>query len=476
MPVTLRFQSTGAVPSNAGPVAMVGRSLTIGRAPENDLVLPDPERQLSKRHCAIEDHAGHVVVIDLSANGTFLNYGKVPVGRTPTPLSDGDILTLGAYELVVQITPGAARARPAASPYDLEPLPEPPRPHDLSILPPASAPPGRMAPAVPPADEESDMDFLDELLGTGTPKGHPQVRRADPGDDGRLPLLGVDDPGHDLPGPAQDTPAAASRFDQRAGVHDSFAAPVARGSIPDDWDDLLDGIALTGPGAAGPPPEAVPGPSATPPPSGLDITAPPAARPGPVGGDLAAREFLKALGAAHLALPDAELPGAMTRLGRAMRAMIAGVREVLMTRGSIKQEFRIETTMISSGGNNPLKFSVSPEQAVEVMVRPASPGWLEADVAAEQALRDMKAHEVAMLTGMEAALKGVLRRLDPAVLETTIERRGGLSTLLKGQKARYWEAYEKMYAEVAREAETDFHESFAREFARAYREQLDRLK
>ena len=62
MTVTLHFQSTGAVPGDAGPIQMSGLSLTIGRGTENDVVLPDPDRVLSKRHCAIEDHGGSLVV------------------------------------------------------------------------------------------------------------------------------------------------------------------------------------------------------------------------------------------------------------------------------------------------------------------------------------------------------------------------------------------------------------------------------
>src|SRR5690606_7269618 len=101
MAVTLRFQSTGAVPGNARPVSMRGGTLTVGRGPDNDLVLPDPDKVISKRHCAIEEQNGSFVLIDLSANGTFLNYDKMPVGQTPARLHDGDILTMGAYELLV---------------------------------------------------------------------------------------------------------------------------------------------------------------------------------------------------------------------------------------------------------------------------------------------------------------------------------------------------------------------------------------
>ena len=132
MGVTLKFQSSGTVPGNARPVTMQGGSLTVGRGPANDLVLPDPDRTLSKSHFVIEDHNGNVVVVDLSTNGTFLNYSKIPLGRTPTPLNSGDVLGLGPYELVVEISqPGRsdAIAPPAAqdplSPGRAERAPDP---------------------------------------------------------------------------------------------------------------------------------------------------------------------------------------------------------------------------------------------------------------------------------------------------------------------------------------------------------------
>ena len=101
MPVTLKFQSTGLVPGDARPLKMRGGSLTVGRGATNDLVLPDPDRTLSKNHFVIEDHNGNVMIVDLSTNGTFLNYSKIPLGKTPTPLNNGDVLSVGGYEMVV---------------------------------------------------------------------------------------------------------------------------------------------------------------------------------------------------------------------------------------------------------------------------------------------------------------------------------------------------------------------------------------
>ena len=73
MTVILKFQSTGSIPGNGNPVTIKGTGLTIGRGSDNELVLPDPNRELSKRHCAIEDNNGNVAIVDFSTNGTFLN-------------------------------------------------------------------------------------------------------------------------------------------------------------------------------------------------------------------------------------------------------------------------------------------------------------------------------------------------------------------------------------------------------------------
>jgi type VI secretion system FHA domain protein len=194
------------------------------------------------------------------------------------------------------------------------------------------------------------------------------------------------------------------------------------------------------------------------------------------GGDPAARAFLAALDCDSINISDADLQETMARMGRVMRAMIMGLREILMTRTAIKSEFRIEQTMISLKGNNALKFSISPEQAIEALVRPRVRGYLEAEEATAEALKDIKAHEVAMVSGMEAALKGVLASLDPEQLATHIENSSSISNLLKGKKARYWEIYEKMYAQISDQAENDFHDLFSKAFARAYKEQLEKLK
>lgn len=547
MGVVLKFQSSGQVPGKAGPVQMQGGSLTVGRGEANDLVLPDPEKQLSKSHFVIEDHNGNVVIVDLSTNGTFLNYSRIPLGRTPTPINNGDVLSAGPYELVVEITDESA----APDPLLADPLADDVVSHGMAD----NAP----DPLALLDDAAPGGDFLDDLLGPDkAPTGPSQLNPTDPIDELLPPMGEEEDPFFDNPSDGREGDGA-SFASHNPSATDAFNVPRPQQSdmIPEDWDDDL--LSPASSGASSPPPQE-PRPAPPPPPPPSRPAAPPpvppqelepfpaeeeeelpatvlptpprrtppriaedspfaegtvtssapakapvtqaeAPKPQPVpaaevpkaapktepteaseapaapaaSGD-AAMAFIEALGAEDARISDEELPRAMARMGRVMRTFITGLREILMTRTSIKSEFRIEQTMIAAGGNNPLKFSITPEQAIEAMVRPATKGYLTPESAAEQALEDIKAHEVAMVTGMEAALRGVLAKLDPQKLASQIETRGGLGSLLGGKKAKYWDVYEKLYSDISDQAENDFHDLFAKEFARAYKDQLEKLK
>ena len=465
MAVTLKFQSSGTIPGDGRPVEMRGGSLTVGRGPANDLVLPDPDRLLSKNHCVIEDHNGKVVIMDLSTNGTFLNYSKVALGRSPTPIHNGDVLSVGNYELIVEIGQDLP---------DIDDLmaPAPPKP--------APAAAGDPMDVLDSLGEEGD--FIDDLLGSGKgPTGPGPLGAPDPIDELLPPSGSEEDPFFHKPDDGLQNLGASQPLHNPA-VTDSFApssrAPQGGGLIPDDWDDLLEPEKPAAPPAAPEPeqtitaaPVTAPAPAAPQP-----APAPAAETPAPTGNQSAARAFIDALEADDLTIADEDLERTMARMGRVMRTMIIGLREILMTRTSIKSEFRIDQTMISAGGNNPLKFSLSEEHAIEALVKPKAKGYLSSETATEQALDDIKAHEIAMVTGMQAAIKGVLGKLDPQVLTSQIETSGGIGGMFKGKKAQYWEIYEKMYGQISDQAENDFHELFSREFARAYKEQLDKLK
>src|SRR6266704_1956290 len=76
------------------------KRFSIGRTPENDLVIEDTS--LSRRHALIENFEGRFNLSDCgSSNGTFIN-GKSITGATE--LSDWDVLTFGGIgDILVRI-------------------------------------------------------------------------------------------------------------------------------------------------------------------------------------------------------------------------------------------------------------------------------------------------------------------------------------------------------------------------------------
>ena len=75
----------------------------IGRANDNEWVLPDPNRYISAHHARITFKNGTYIVEDTSTNGLYLNDELEPVGRLgPQPLRAGDTLRMGPYQIRVR--------------------------------------------------------------------------------------------------------------------------------------------------------------------------------------------------------------------------------------------------------------------------------------------------------------------------------------------------------------------------------------
>jgi type VI secretion system FHA domain protein len=184
--------------------------------------------------------------------------------------------------------------------------------------------------------------------------------------------------------------------------------------------------------------------------------------------------FLEGAGVADLNLgPDPEK--AMRAAGAVFQAMVEGVRQVLISRAAIKNEFRVEQTMLRARDNNALKFSVTTEDALAALLQPNRPGYKPPVEATQEAFDDVRGHEMAVMAGMQTALMGLLHRFEPAALEKRLQPGMLGSVLPAARKARTWELFCDTYKDIAREAEDDFQSVFGREFARAYDAQVRKL-
>lgn len=120
--VSLRGAPAGrAIAASFGPAGG-----TIGRAPTNTLVLDDPDRTVSRVHAQILCRDGRYTVLDRGSNPLLHNGQPLGAGHE-APLSGGDRLVVGGFEISVQVNaaalprsvpagaPGASPASPSAS-------------------------------------------------------------------------------------------------------------------------------------------------------------------------------------------------------------------------------------------------------------------------------------------------------------------------------------------------------------------------
>ena len=81
---------------------------SIGRADNNQLVLPDPERSISRLHARVVFRNGGYAIVDNGSNPIAVNGNAVPTGREQA-LSPGDQVQIGSYLLAAsQGAPGGA--------------------------------------------------------------------------------------------------------------------------------------------------------------------------------------------------------------------------------------------------------------------------------------------------------------------------------------------------------------------------------
>lgn len=150
---------------------------------------------------------------------------------------------------------------------------------------------------------------------------------------------------------------------------------------------------------------------------------------------------------------------------------------LLAARSVAKRELGASATVLQTRENNPLKFAPHADEALALLLTPSRRGFLPPLDAVRDAFDDLRAHEVALLAGMRAALAAVLDRFDPVALEARLADNGLWDSLLPAhRRARLWERYAEQHAAIAREVEEHFDAMFAGAFAQAYEAQRAALR
>ncbi|EJK99353.1 type VI secretion protein Fha1 [Pseudomonas fluorescens Q2-87] len=486
MPLCLTITSYHKItPGQCSEKSMDQGVMAIGRNSDNDWVLPDPERLVSGKHCVIQYKDGRYYLTDNSTNGVELVKAGIRLRKgNSEPLQDGEVIRIGDYEI-------QARVDFSLPVTDSNPFAESPSSFE-ALMGRQGATPASPAPiqVASPAHFQgaSAMDTLPDLFDFLTPTSVPPATQPD-----HVPAEQHDfRPPTPIPRPSP-PPVAEPVIPPSASV------------IPDDWDPFSDQPApvavaptpITPPPVVAPPLPVVPPviePIPTPVPQVpvAEVTAPteptplreaPVARVEPAASPVEASQpdllqaFLRGAGLDQLRLDKAQAEAQMESIGRSYRLMVEGLIDVLRARSSLKGEFRIQQTMIQPVENNPLKFAPNVDEALLLLLRHGNQAFMAPDVAVRDSFDDLRAHQLAVMAGVEAAIKHLLARFEPAQLEERMGKPGGLSSIFNGSRqAQYWQQFTELYSNISREAQEDFQDLFGREFSRAYEEHSTRQR
>lgn len=488
---------------------------TIGRSADNEWILEDPERFISSQHSQISFENGQYYITDLSTNGTFSNGASEPIGKGNTiKLSDGDKFSLGDYEFLAS----AWQENAASENVNQGPFAD------------SSSPAPSLA-----AETEHQNDGQD-YFSSATPSsidgfaaplsGH--VSNTDsmfsPDPIETDPLAVLDNARHtkDLNPFDSNSFSGMSQSDQANPVQESINWPTSNfesSGIPENWeDDIL---------AAVPPPEQNlnkaqfnidEGVDAKPFSRGAELdkknalekanekilaeieilkkqaqkqalkeqinkntsqqktepqTPTPSAAPRKSTSD--EQSLIEALGLGNSQLSDEKVIEINKVVGELVRETITGMMQVLSSRSTIKNEFRMNVTTIQPVENNPLKFSANVDDAIENMFVKDGNAYKKPVDAIKEGFEGIAEHQVAILAGIRTAFKGVLTRFDPLILEQRFEKFNKPGIIPGMNKSRNWDAYKHYYQELVDDMDNSFQHLFGYEFVQAYEEQLQKI-
>ena len=428
----------------------------VGRAPDNDWVLPDTRRVVSGHHFVVQYHGGKYWLDDISTNGVFVNDADDPASESGrVELHDGDRLRLGDYEILVSVDgridflPAAEDEHSAAKHFD----------NDIG----------------------HHLD-LDDLLSPRDSGSSSSIRvgnafgvRVDSSE--RASLLealqrSVDKQDENDRAPA--ATAAASRADSVVpGFRTPSASAVAAEAVSEppppqaaDWavrtraiprEELAEALARRQSRVAA---------------AQHNV---PFHQQASTWSDLrsAVQAFCRGAGIDPATLsPEAQ---AMLPLvaGQLLREAVLGLNDLALARGAGPAGAHLATLPTAPGGSStPLRSSRRVDESLQRLFESHGRLYAGPVESMRDVMQEAKDHEAALTSAMRAGLQAVLEQLSPTNVADQFER-GRARVLAPGQdpRARYWDHYADFHRLVSQqvtgtELPHPFVEAFSREYSR----------
>ncbi|WP_256750107.1 type VI secretion system-associated FHA domain protein TagH [Mesorhizobium sp. Mes31] len=464
--------------------------LVIGRSADAGWQIDDPDMFVSRAHCRISGGRDGYFVTDTSSSGLFINDSDSPLGAgKSTRLQSGMRLRLGDYIVYVDLQTPTAQA-PAAGQVAPERLPpasrapvsigrddffsatveeEPRRPRPADLPNPFEQPvPGAFERASSSQRSSPAFDDPFSLDPVSTPVSKDAAYlepggAANPADPFSLdPVPSPGRSGEPARGKLSDFnddfgfgPAAAPSSANGAGSTGQREHIAQRPQSANPWDLPMQAADVPPPARTGAAPK-----------STRSSQSPPQA-------EMALRTaFLRGMGVEEADFPGRDSIAEMEKFGREYRLMMEGLMQLLRKRAEEKGNARVAQTMVGASEVNPLKFLPTVDDAIVTLIAERSPGFLAGEAAIADAVRDLAQHHVRAWRGVQGALRRMIDRFDPAVIEEELKSNSAIGTLLSGGRgAKLWELYQKRHREIAESAEKSFLGEIGADFRDAYEEE-----
>jgi FHA domain-containing protein len=172
-------------------------------------------------------------------------------------------------------------------------------------------------------------------------------------------------------------------------------------------------------------------------------------------------------------------PENMRQIGQILSMFSQGTVALLSSRSILKRGVKADMTMVLDDANNPFKLLPSGKTVLIQMFGTPMPGFMPPKKSVRDALIDLQAHQLGMISGIRAIIAAMLQSFNPQQLEEQAKLNGGVPSRLSlpgSRKAALWDYYVRSYGETAGEIEDDFHTLFGEAFLHAYDMEVNQYK
>ncbi len=481
MPLILTIQSIegqACVEDNKVIIGEGGGS--IGRSDSSSLVLPDENKLISRCHAKIDYIDGKYILSDNSLAGCYINNATTPLNNTDIELLDGMLIGIGCYDILVSISNTSDISGAEFEGQDV--FSSLLQQSDQSLSASAFPASGSVldSGAIVQTESNSLLDSVDdgfvdpfanesqqhtatnELLNSAGNElanfdSELLAENISNLNDSYIPpsVEEVSTDSDQMPDDFNfedlfDTQAVETSVDIKLLKQEKSTSPVVNNEQPDDQVVTEEKVKI----ATKPEEQPLPIQKTQVQNSSLDSSL--------------FQCFLTGAGIEAEKFELVDLDRKMSAIGGMFRQFVESTISVLRSRAEFKSLFRVSVTTIKRADNNPLKFSVTTDEALKHLINDGQGGFKPSTESIDEGFNDLLNHQLAMQAGIQASLSDILEQFNPANIEKQYEE-----GLVLQKKSKCWEKYNKLYAKLSESAVDDF---FGDAFSEAYEKQMKQLK